>query len=346
VPLPGLTVVELGVDPSEALSRTPAAAGVGQLLGPGGRNLLLAPASNLRRWASAHLGRGKPPPPGRRPKTNLSGIATSLVWARTANAFAQKLLYERLAAPLIPLAERRDLRPPAFLHLDPAERFPRVTVRGTPQGSKGLFGPFPSRRAAERARDAANHLFSLRPCDSAFEPDPDLPLGLGCLYAQVRSCAAPCLSRLSEEDYRALAARAAAWLADPGERENAPASVPPAVGRAEGALALVVGVGRRELELYPVREGRVLDDAMVSAPPDQIDVAVRGLQWPASPAPADWPWLAAWIASPRGRGTYIPVGDPDDRASLAAAVRHALPPRFARPSSGDGDNVGSSRGRG
>jgi hypothetical protein len=345
VPLPGLTVVELGADPGEALSRTPAAAGVGQLLGPGGRNLLLAPASNLRRWASAHLGRGKPPPPGRRPKTNLSGIATSLAWARTASPFAQKLLYERLAAPLIPLAERRDLRPPGFVHLDADERFPRVTVRGTQQGAMGLFGPFPSRRAAERARDAVNRLFALRPCDFTFEPAPDLPLGLGCLYAQVRSCAAPCLSRLSEGEYRTLAARAAAWLADPGERENAPASVPGAVGRTEGALAVVVGLGRRELELYPLREGRVLDDAMVSTPPDQIDAAVRKLWWPASPGPADWPWLAAWIASPRGRGAFIPVSDPDDRASVAAAVRHTLPPRFARPSGGDGGNVGSSRGR-
>jgi hypothetical protein len=344
VPLPGLTVVELGDDPAEALSHTPAAAGVGQLLGPGGRNLLLAPASNLRRWASAHLGRGKPPPPGRRPKTDLSGIATSLAWARTANPFAQRLLYERLAAPLIPLGERRDLKPPAFLHLDPDVRFPRVAVRGTEQGSKGLFGPFPSRRAAERARDAVNRLFSLRPCDFTFEPAPNLPLGLGCLYAQVRSCAAPCLSRLSEEEYRSLAARAVAWLADPGERQNAPATVPAAVGRTEGVLALVVGVGRTELELYPVREGRVFDDAMVSAPPDQIDVAVRGLRWPESPGPADWPWLAAWIAGPRGRDTYIRVSDPDDRARLAAAIRQTLPPRFARPSSGDGDNVGSSRG--
>jgi hypothetical protein len=342
VPLPGLTVARLEADPAEVLARVPAAPGVGQFLGPEGRNLLLAPAANLRKWAGAHLGRGKPPPPGRRPKTNLSGIATSLAWARAANAFAQRLLYERLAAPLIPLADRRDLRPPAFVHLDPDQRFPRVTVRGVDQGPAGLFGPFRNRRAAEKARDAVNHLFALRPCDHTFEPDPSLPLGLGCLYAQVRSCAAPCLSRLSEEDYCSLAARGAAWLADPAGRDDAPAEVPATVSRVQGALAVVVGVGRKELDLYPVREGHVLDDGVVSTPADDIDAAAARLAWPAAPGSDDWPWLAAWIASSRGRGTYVPVSDPDDRAGLAAAIRDTLPARFARSSGGG--NVGTSRG--
>ena len=111
-------------------------------------------------------------------------------------------------APLVPLSARRDLKPPRYLHLDPAERFPRVTVRGTRRERAALFGPFRDRRGARSARDAVSQRsFPLRPCDYAFEPDPALPLGLGCLYAQVRTCAAPCLSRVSEEAYRALAAR-------------------------------------------------------------------------------------------------------------------------------------------
>ena len=342
MPLPDLTVARLEADPAEVLARVPAAPGVGQLLGPDGGTLLLAPAANLRRWAGAHLGRGKPPAPGRRPKTNLSGIATSLAWARTANPFAQRLLYERLAARLIPLAERRDLKPPGFVHLDPDQRFPRLTVSGTDRGTAGLFGPFRNRRAAEKARDVVNRLFGLRPCDYTFEPDPSLPLGLGCLYAQVRSCAAPCLSRVSEEDYRALAARAAAWLGDPAHRDDAPSAVPTTVRRMQGALAVVVGAGRKEVGLYPVREGRVLDDASVTVAPDEIEAAAAGLEWPTVGGADDWPWLAAWIASSRGRGTYVPVQDRDDREGLAAAIRSALPPRFAGPSGGG--NVGHSRG--
>ena len=342
MPRPSLTFAPLEPDPKELLARVPAGPGVGQFLGPEGRNLMLGQAANLRKWASAHLGLGPPPPAGRRPKTNLSGIAISLGWLRTTTSFEQRLQYERLSAPLVPLSERRDLKPPAFLHLDPKERFPRVSVRDTEGGVAGLFGPFRSRRAAEKALDAVNHLFALRPCDFVFEPDPALPLGLGCLYAQVESCSAPCLSRVGEEDYRGVADRAARWLARPESRTGAPDAVPATVARAEGALAVVVSVGRKDVGLYPVREGRVLDDAARVSAADRIDALVAGLEWPFAEGPDDWPWLAAWLASPRGRGPYVPVLEPRDRTALAEAVRRALPERFVRPS--PDDNVGASRG--
>ena len=342
MPRPSHTFAPLETDPEELLARVPAGPGVGQFLGPGGRNLLLGQAANLRKWARAHLGLGPPPPAGRRPKTNLSGIATSLGWTGTHTSFEQRLQYERLSAPLVPLSERRDLKPPAFLHIDPRERFPRVSVQDTEGGVAGLFGPFRSRRAAEKALDAVNHLFGLRPCDFVFEPDPALPLGLGCLYAQVESCSAPCLARVGEEDYRTVADRAATWLARPESRSDAPEAVPATVTGAEGALAVVVSVGGKEVGLYPVREGRVLDTAARVSSADQIDALVAGLEWPVAEGPDDWPWLAAWLASPRGRGSYVPVLEPSDRAALTEAVRRALPERFARLS--PGGNVGASRG--
>jgi hypothetical protein len=303
---------------------------------------MLAPAANLRRWAASHLGLGKPPPPGRRPKTNLAGIATSLGWARTASPFAQRLLYERLAAPLIPLSERRDLKPPAFLHLSPDDRFPRVTVRSGAPGRADLFGPFRNRNAAEKARDAVNRLFPLRPCDHVFEPDPALSLGVGCLYAQVRSCAAPCLARVSEAKYRALAVRAAHWLSDPTTRTDAPEVVPSTVEALDGARAVVLGLGRREVELYPVLAGRVLEDAAVVTPPTELETAVSRLDWSGEGGPDDWPWLAAWVGSARGRSSYVSVRAAGGGEGLVAAIRSVLPARFAAPS-GDG-NVEPSQG--
>ena len=342
MPLPGLTFLALEGALEDCVARLPAAPGVGQLLGAGGRHLMLAPAANLRKWAASHLGLGKPPPPGRRPKTNLAGIATSFGWACTSSPFAQRLLYERLAAPLIPLSERRDLKPPAFLHLEPRDRFPRVTVRSGEQGRAGLFGPFRNRSAAEKARDAVNRLFPLRPCDHSFEPDPALPLGVGCLYAQVRSCAAPCLARVSEADYRALAARAADWLSDPAARADAHEAVPATVEGMEGARAVVLGVGRQEVELYPVRAGRVLEGAAVVTPPVALEAAVARLDWSGEEGPDDWPWLAAWVGSARGRSSYVSLRVAGDGEGLAAAIRSVLPARFAALS-GDG-NVGPSQG--
>jgi hypothetical protein len=342
VPLPAPTRLSLGEDPAAAVGQVPAGPGVGQLLGPGGQSLLLAPTPNLRRWVGSHLGLGKPPAPGRRPRTNLAGVATAVAWIRASGPFAQRLLYERLAASFIAPAERRDLRPPAFLLLDPDQRFPRIALARSGDPATGLYGPFRDRRAAERARDAVNRRFALRPCEYAFEPDPAWPLGLGCLYAQVRSCAAPCLARVSEGDYRALAARAAAWLAEPAARGDEEPVVPPSVTAAATVRAVVVDPGRRDVGLFPVRGGRVLDEEVRTVPPDQLDEAVARLEWPSADGVSDWPWLAAWLASPRGRAAYHLVPDPDDRESLIRTVRSALPARFA--ASAGGGNVRASLG--
>lgn len=334
------TALEGDVGP--ALAALPAAPGVGQILGQGGCSLLIGTASNLRGWAASHLGlaRARPTKGGaRRPRTSLAGIATGIAWVETDGPFRQRLLYERLSALHVPPEARRDLKPPFFLHLDPRERFPRVTARKA--GADPLYGPFRDRRAAEKARDALQRLFALRPCDFAFEPDPALPLGLACLYAQVRSCAAPCLARVSEADYRERAARAAGWLSDPSRRRAAPPAVPAIVAAASGR-ALVVDAGRRSVGLLPLRRGRVLDTAALAVARDEIDAAVGRLEWPEPNAVDDWAWLTAWLASPKRRASFVVVPESASLEELRARVHAALPAHFAGPA--PGVNVGSARG--
>jgi len=350
-----LARVALATEAGPALEAVPAAPGVGQLLGPEGRSLLIGTASNLRRWAASHLGLARPRPAeggrARRPKTSLAGIATAVAWVETDGPFRQRLAYERLAAPLVPVSARRDLKPPAFLHLDPAERFPRVTVRAA--GEQALYGPFRDRRAAEKAKSALQRLFPLRPCDYSFEPDAALPLGLACLYAQVRSCAAPCLMRASEADYRALAASAAAWLADPSRREHplgvadhlpgaSARPVIPATVTAASGRAVIVDRGRRSVGLYPVRGGCVLDAAALVMPEAELEAAVHRLSWPETEAAPDWPWLTAWLRSPKARASFVVVRDSWSAAELDAALRAALPRGSADRAAGD--NVGATRG--
>ncbi len=308
------------------LGRIPAAAGVGQILGPGGSNLLIGRPANLRRWAAAHLGAGRPPRPGKRPPTDLLPVATALGHVVTTSVFGQRLVFERLMAGHVPPSARRDLKPPAFLHLDPGERFPRVTVRDLEHGPAGLFGPFRSRKAAERARGALHKLFPLRPCDYVFDPHPELPVGLGCVYAQVRTCAAPCLARISEETYRALATEAASFLARSGGRPAEAAEWLPAwVAAVRGGRGLVVAIGKDGVELHPVREGSVLEEWSVIAREEELAASVDRLRWdPPEAAHPDWPWLCAWLHDPRGRGTYLVVEDPPDNDRILAQARQAL----------------------
>ncbi len=324
MPATPLTIAPLDADLTAFLARLPGAAGVGQILGPDGANLVIGRTSNLRRWAASHLGAG-PRRPGQRPPTDLRPLASAVGYARTTSAFHQRLRYERLMAIHVPLAARRDLKPPAFLHLDPEERFPRVTIRDAETGGRALFGPFRNRRAAERTRAALHKVHPLRPCDYTFEPDPALPLGLGCLFAQVRSCAAPCLARVSEETYRRLAGEAAAVLARPwGRPPEFAAWLPPWV-TAASARGLVAVAGTAGIELHPLQAGRVLDELSLTTTREDLGASLDRLRWePPETVGLDWPWLSAWLTSPRGRGSYVPVPAAPDPSRLRAGIEAAL----------------------
>jgi len=325
VAAPPLALTLLEPDLTAALSALPARPGVGQILGPEGKNLVIGRAANLRRWAAGHLGQGRPAPKGRRPRTDLRPVAKEVRWAATTSAFHQRLVYERLMAVHVRPEARRDLKPPAYIHLDTAERFPRLSVRGPDASPRNLYGPFRDRRAAARAVDALHKLIPLRPCDFTFEPAADLALGLGCIYAQVRTCAAPCLVRTSEDDYRALAVRAAALLARPGGRpEEAASWAPPWVAAASEGRGLVVEKAKGAIELYPVREGAVLEEASLRVDEGGLAGAVERLRWPApDPARDDRRWLSAWLHAPRRTGRYIVLDESDDARALARKIAGA-----------------------
>jgi hypothetical protein len=317
-----LIFIPLEPDLAAALDALPPRPGVGQILGPAEKNLVIGRAANLRRWAAGHLGQGRPPAKGRRPRTDLRPVAKAVRWAATTSAFHQRLVYERLMAEYVKPEARRDLKPTAYIHLDTEERFPRLSVRGPDASPRNLFGPFRDRRAAARAVDALHKLFPLRPCDFTFEPAVDLALGLGCVYAQVRTCAAPCLVRASEEDYRALAVQAQAFLSRPEGRAAEVASWAPSwVAAVEGGRGLVVEKTRDAIELYPVREGTVLEEASMTVAEGGLPEAMERLRWPAAGAPRDdRRWLSAWLHAPKRTGVYLVVGEDGDRRGLAQKI--------------------------
>jgi hypothetical protein len=277
---------------------------------------------------------GKPPRPGVRPRTDLRPVATAIGWVETSSGFHQRLVFERMMAPLVPRSARRDLRPPAYLHLDPGERFPRVTVR-TSGAAAHAYGPFRDRGAAGRARDALQRVFPLRPCDFTFEPARDLPLGISCLYAQVRTCAAPCLMRVGEDDYRGLAAQAAEFLGRPAARPAEAAAWAPSWVAVSGSRALVAERARSVIELYPVVAGSVIEEDRAIAAPAELEQAVASLRWRDPDATRDdMPWLLAWLSATR-TGAYLAVADgepPGDLARRAAGALAAQPTAMERQS--------------
>jgi hypothetical protein len=104
---------------------------------------------------------------------------------------------------------------------------------------------------------------------------------------------------------------------------------------------VIVDPGRRGVGLVPVRGGRVQDGSIVETAPDEIEGAVSRLAWPEAGAGEDWPWLTAWLRSPRARASFVLVSDGAAPETLRAALRSALAKPFAR--SAAGGNVGATR---
>jgi hypothetical protein len=311
-----------------ALSHIPSVPGVGQLLGPEGQSLLIGRPSSLRRWTASHLGQGASRH-GERPRTDLSSVARSARYLVTTSAFHQRLVYERLMARHVPISERRDLKPPAYLRLDLGEPHPRLVVQAFEPSNPHLFGPFPSRRSAERTKRSLERRLGLRPCDHVLEPDPASALGLGCLYAQVASCSAPCLSRVSEDGYRELARRAADWLDGSGKREAGEGDEVPALVASVRRPALVVSRRRsrrrgagRGIELYPFVAGEVLEAQARLGEEETLPEALAEMTWrPSHRGRDDTVWVCAWLgSSPRGAG-LVRLRDGEPSEALAERIR-------------------------
>jgi hypothetical protein len=314
-----------------ALRAVPDSPGVAQLLGEGGRSLLIARPADLRRWARAQLGLGRPR--RGRPATDLSGVARALRWASTNSGFEQRLRSERLLAAHVAPSARRDLPSPHWLCLDLEEPFPRLVVSPHPAARGGSWGIFGSRDAARGVRDRLNRRFALRSCEEDFEPAPDLALGLGCLYAQVRTCAAPCLERIGPGAYRDLARRAAGFLSAPAERPaEAGAWLPASIAShdARGAVAERVAAG---FALWPVRCGRVGEGVTAITAGE----ALAALDWPGiGDGPRDAAWLVDWVGDRRRRGVYRTLAPHEPTEAAAAELEEAADAR---------GNVGAGRSR-
>ena len=112
--------------------------------------------------------------------------------------------------------QRLHLRAPYFLRMTVKNRYPRVYATNTiaKSAADSLYGPFPSRAAAERFCDEALNLFLLRRCYPDLDPDPAFP---GCVYSEMKMCLAPCFQGCTDQRYAEEAARVQAFLATRGQ---------------------------------------------------------------------------------------------------------------------------------
>jgi len=90
------------------------------------------------------------------------------------------------------------------------EDFPRMFLtRKTPRDGSLYFGPYPDVSLVRKLLRYLwkQHLFPLRPCRYEFSEANLLPLEKAkhCLYYHTKECPAPCVGRISKDDYRQIA---------------------------------------------------------------------------------------------------------------------------------------------
>ena len=104
----------------------------------------------------------------------------------------------------------RDDKSFPFILLREDHPFPRVQKHRGARRAKGqYFGPFASAGSVTRTLNALQKLFLLRSCSDSFFETRSRP----CLLYQIRRCSAPCVGRISKEDYSELVQDSKAFLA-------------------------------------------------------------------------------------------------------------------------------------
>ena len=104
----------------------------------------------------------------------------------------------------------RDDKSFPFILLRADHDFPRIQKhRGARRAKGNYYGPFASAGSVNNTLNALQKLFLLRSCTDSFFKTRDRP----CLLYQIKRCSAPCVGRVSKEDYGELIADAKAFLA-------------------------------------------------------------------------------------------------------------------------------------
>ncbi len=191
-----------------ALATMPANPGVYRMLDAKGDALYVGKARSLKKRVTAYIQLARLPERLRRMVSET--VAMEIV---TTHTEAEALLLEanliKRLKPRFNIVLRDDKSYP-WLMLTEDHAFPQIAKHRGAQLRKGSYwGPFASAWAVNQTVTAMQRVFLLRSCQDTVFANRTRP----CLLYQIRRCSAPCVGRISEEEYGRLVGQAKAFLA-------------------------------------------------------------------------------------------------------------------------------------
>jgi excinuclease ABC subunit C len=197
----GVTVIR------EALRSMPATPGVYRMLDRRGDAVYVGKARNLKSRVQNYTH-----PAGLSNRLRRMVAETVAMEIVVTHTEAEALLLEcNLIKRLMPRYNvlLRDDKSFPLIHLTAAHDFPQITKhRGARSKDGSYFGPFASAGAVNRTLVTLQKAFLLRSCSDSIFAARTRP----CLLFQIKRCSAPCVGRISRDDYAGLIEQAHTFL--------------------------------------------------------------------------------------------------------------------------------------
>lgn len=270
-------------DPSTyrpATGSIPTAPGVYRFRDPQGRVVYVGKAGNLRQRLSSYFADFA----GLHPRTQrMVTTASSVDWVIVGSdteALALEYSWIKEFDPRFNVRFRDDKSYP-YLAVTTGERFPRVgVVREAKRSGTRYFGPFAQTWAIRDTLEQLTKVFGVRTCrDGVFRRAQQTQRA--CLLGYIDRCSAPCVNRISEEDYRELVNDLCSFMA--GDIDSFIKDVRRRMDAASSALEYEEAARLRDrlgaLEAVAVRNAVVLSDGMdadlIAIADADLDMAVE-----------------------------------------------------------------------
>jgi excinuclease ABC subunit C len=188
----------------ESLPHTP---GVYRMLDSSGNVLYVGKAKSLKSRVSNYVNTG-----ALNSRLQRMIAQTSSMEIVTTRSEAEALLLEanliKKFSPRYNILLKDDKSFP-YIFFSGDHEYPRISKHRGPKTKKGkYFGPFVSARAVDETITLLQKAFLLRPCSDTIFKNRSRP----CLQYQIKRCSAPCVNKISTDDYQALTDQAMAFL--------------------------------------------------------------------------------------------------------------------------------------